>query len=60
LWFTPKDLKKYEARYQQFLSEIDHACKTRQIDYQRWRTDLPFEELFLDLLSRGSALASGN
>ncbi|NNE91517.1 MAG: DUF58 domain-containing protein [Verrucomicrobiales bacterium] len=60
LWFTPRDLKKYEKRYQQFLMEIDRECKTRQIDYQRWRTDLPFEELFLELLSRGSALASGS
>lgn len=60
LWFTRRDRRKYEERFDLFLKEIEHTCKSRQIDYQRWRTDLPFEELFLDLLSRGSALASGS
>ncbi|MEX2577921.1 MAG: DUF58 domain-containing protein [Verrucomicrobiales bacterium] len=59
LWFTPRDRQRYEERYQQFLDEIEGACQERQIDYQRWRTDYPFDELFLDLLSRGSALATG-
>ncbi len=59
LWFTPRDLERYEKRYEQFLGEIEAACQQRQIDYQRWRTDNPFDELFLDLLSRGSALATG-
>ncbi|MEM7698228.1 MAG: DUF58 domain-containing protein [Verrucomicrobiota bacterium] len=60
LWFTPRDRKRYEARYERFVSEIEAACLARQIDYQRWRTDYPFDELFLDLLSRGSALAGGS
>lgn len=60
LWFTPRDRKRYEARYQEFIHDIEYACQSRQIDYQRWRTDYPFDELFLDLLSRGSALASGS
>lgn len=60
LWFTRRDRRKYEERFELFLKEIEHSCKSRQIDYQRWRTDLPFEEPFLELLSRGSALASGS
>ncbi len=60
LWFTPRDRKRYEERYQQFLTEIEKSCQSRQVDYQRWRTDAPFDEMFLELLSRGSALASGN
>jgi uncharacterized protein (DUF58 family) len=60
MWFTRRDRKKYEERFELFLKDIEHGCKSRQIDYQRWRTDLPFEELFLELLSRGSALASGS
>ena len=60
LWFTPRDRKRYEERYQQFVTDIEDTCQSRQIDYQRWRTDYPFDELFLDLLSRGSALASTN
>lgn len=59
LWFTRRDRARYEARFEQFLTDLEHSCKSRQIDYQRWRTDYPFEELFLDLLSRGSALATG-
>ncbi|MDF1859768.1 MAG: DUF58 domain-containing protein [Verrucomicrobiales bacterium] len=59
LWLTPRDRKRYEERYQQFLDDIDQSCQARQIDYQKWRTDLPFDDLFLDLLSKGSALATG-
>lgn len=59
LWLTPRDRKRYEERYQQFLSDIEASCQSRQIDYQPWRTDHPFDDLFLDLLSRGSALATG-
>ncbi len=60
LWFTPRDKKRYEKRYQQFIDDIESVCQSRHIDYQRWRTDYPFDELFLELLSRGSALASAN
>ena len=59
LWFTPRDRERYEKRYALFLNEIEQACQSRQIDYQKWRTDYPFDELFLDLLSKGSALATG-
>lgn len=59
LWFTPRDRKRYRERYARFIDEIAQSCQSRQIDYQRWRTDYPFDELFLDLLSRGSALAGG-
>lgn len=60
LWFTPGDRERYERRFGQFLADIERACQARQIDYQRWRTDCPFDELFLDLLSRGSALAGSH
>ena len=59
LWFTKRELKRYEEVFDLFLKTVEHTCKSRQIDYQRWCTDQPFEEAFLDLLSRGSALASG-
>lgn len=59
LWLTPRDRKRYEERYGAFLADIESSCQARQIDYQRWRTDYPFDELFLELLSRGSALATG-
>ncbi|MCC6882164.1 MAG: DUF58 domain-containing protein [Verrucomicrobiales bacterium] len=59
LWFTKRELKRYEEVFDLFLKTVEHTCKSRQIDYQRWCTDQPFEDAFLDLLSRGSALASG-
>ena len=60
LWFTARDRERYEATYQAFLNDVETTCQSRQIDYQRWRTDYPFDELFLDLLSRGSALAGSS
>jgi len=60
MWFTPRDRERYEITFQAFLNDIEKSCQSRQIDYQRWRTDFPFDELFLDLLSRGSALAGSN
>jgi len=57
LWFTKRELKRYEEAFEGFISEIQQACLSRQVDYLRWRTDQPFEDLFLDLLSQGSALA---
>lgn len=60
LWFTPGDRERYEANFHRFLTDIETSCQSRQIDYQRWRTDTPFDELFLDLLSRGSALAASH
>ncbi len=60
LWFTPGDRERYARNFRLFLDEIEQTCQSRQIDYQRWRTDYPFDELFLDLLSRGSALAGSH
>lgn len=59
LWLTKRELKRYEEAYDAFQGNIERECKSRQIDFQRWQTDQPFEELFLELLSRGSALANG-
>lgn len=59
LWFTPRDRKRYQDCYRHFLEGIEKECQARHIDYQRWRTDYPFDDLFLDLLSRGSALGAG-
>lgn len=60
LWFTAKDRERYQKNYQAFIDGIASECQKRQIDYQPWRTDFPFEEVFLELLSRGSALASSS
>lgn len=58
LWLTRRDLERYREQFEQYLGEVERACLSRQIDYLRWTTDQAFEDRFLDLLSRGSALAS--
>ncbi|MFT5465435.1 MAG: hypothetical protein ACI8UO_000530 [Verrucomicrobiales bacterium] len=57
LWFTKRELKRYVETYENFLKTIERECVARQIDYMQWSTDGSFEDLFLTLLSRGSALA---
>ena len=41
------------------LVTLGQSCMRRRVDYVTWMTDLAFEKLFLDLLSRGSALSQG-
>ncbi len=58
-WFTPGDRARYAENYRRFVEGIAKESRGRQVDHQAWRTDSPFEEEFLELLTRGSALASG-
>lgn len=60
LWFTKRDLKRYTETFEAYLESVERACLTRQIDYMQWDTDGSFEDLFLNLLSRGSALAGSS
>ena len=57
MWLTRADLDKYEAAFQTYLDGLEESCARRRIDYLRWRTDHSFEEMFLALLMRGSALS---
>ena len=57
LWLTARDLDRYEENFRRFADALKASCLRRQIDYLRWPTDQSFEEGFLALLMRGSALA---
>ena len=57
LWLTRRDLDRYEENFRRFADGLEASCLRRQIDYLRWPTDQSFEEGFLALLMRGSALA---
>ena len=57
IWFTRRDAERYVAAMQDFLEDVRRSCLHRQIDYATWTTDQAFEDMFIDLLSRGSALA---
>jgi hypothetical protein len=56
-WITRKEMQRYTAAYDAFVENLERACVSRQIDFMQARTDEPFEERFLELLTRGSALA---
>ncbi len=60
LWFTKRERERYEKEFERFREELERGCLKRQIDYLSWTTDQPFEDMFLALLSRGSALAGGS
>ena len=47
------------AAFEAFLENLAQSCLRRRVDYVTWMTDLAFEKMFLDLLSRGSALSQG-
>ncbi len=58
IWMTKREQARYVAAFQQFMDDLHRFCMRRQIDYFPWTTEQPFEDTFLDLLSRGNALAS--
>jgi uncharacterized protein (DUF58 family) len=57
MWFTKRERKRYAATFAAFVESVERASLSRQVDYVTWGTEQPFEEMFLNLLSRGSALA---
>ncbi len=59
LTLTRRDMERYAKAFDTYLDELGQSCLRRRVDYVTWRTDLAFEKLFLELLSRGSALSQG-
>lgn len=57
LWFTKRELVRYESAFDQFSEDLQRGCVSRQIDYLPWTTDEVFEDMFISLLSKGSVLA---
>jgi uncharacterized protein (DUF58 family) len=58
MWLTRREVSRYEESFDRFTAAVERECLSRRVDYVRWTTDLDFEETFLTLLSRGSALAA--
>ena len=56
-WITKKEVQRYTEAFDAFVANLERACISRQIDFLQARTDEPFEERFLELLTRGVALA---
>ncbi len=57
LWLTQRDLAAYRQLFERFLDDVQQTCSQSQINYLTWSTDQSFEDMFMALLSRGSALA---
>ena len=57
LWLTRRELDRYARAFADYLEDLKRTCVQRQINYMTWTTDESFEETFINMLSRGSALA---
>ena len=57
IWMTRRDREAYVQAFARYQDALRRGCAKRKINYVGWTTDLAFEETFINLLSRGSALA---
>lgn len=57
IWLTAREMDRYAEAFDAFQEGLRVACMRQQMDFVSWPTDQPFEDMFLHLLSRGSALA---
>lgn len=57
IWMTKREGERYREIFDDFVEKFHRACLSRRVDHVLWRTDEPFEDGFLNLLTRGSALA---
>lgn len=55
-WLTRREVARYVEAFAAFQEDVRRFCMQRRIDYFPWNTDQPFEDTFLELLGRGSAL----
>jgi uncharacterized protein (DUF58 family) len=57
MWLTKKELRHYTRAFHDYMDDLRKACMARSINYCPWMTDQSFEDMFVNLLSRGTALA---
>lgn len=58
-WLTKKDVQRYIETFDAFSENLARECASHRIDFLQISSNEAFEERFLDLLVRGSALAGG-
>lgn len=58
-WLTRRDVQRYVDTFDAFCETLARECAGHRIDFMQCGAEEPFEERFLDLLNRGSALAGG-
>jgi hypothetical protein len=57
IWMTKRELARYTKAFERFLDDLERVCMHHRINYFAWTTDQPFEDTFMSLLSRCSAMA---
>jgi uncharacterized protein (DUF58 family) len=57
IWMTKRELTRYTEAFERFLDDLERVCMHHRINYFAWTTDQPFEDTFMSLLSRCSAMA---
>ncbi|MHC4202685.1 MAG: DUF58 domain-containing protein [Planctomycetota bacterium] len=57
IWLTKREAARYRESFDGFVENVQRTCMRHQVDYVTWTTAEPFEDMFLHLLMRGSALA---
>ena len=55
-WLTRRDVQRYVDSFDAFCDSLARECASHRIDFMQCGAMEPFEERFLDLLNRGSAL----
>ncbi len=59
-WLTKRDVQRYVETFDAFAENLARECASHRIDFMQVGSDESFEERFLDVLVRGSALAGGS
>jgi hypothetical protein len=49
-------VRRYQQELRSYLGEIEAICASRQIDYLRTTTQIPFEEFVLKTLRQASSV----
>jgi len=57
MWLTRREMARYAENFENYVRDLYQTCMRQQLNYLTWTTDQSFEDMFLSLLSRGSALA---
>jgi hypothetical protein len=58
-WLTKRDVQRYVETFDSFVGNLASECASHSVDFMQVTSDEAFEDRFLDLLVRGSALAGG-
>lgn len=58
-WLTRRDVQRYSETFDAFCDTLARECAAHRMDFMQCGATEPFEDRFLDLLNRGSALAGG-